>query len=133
MGKYNQSKGACSCVWNMCCLIVYHNVCCADRDRERPLPQPFLLPQNFSADVEAGPKKGSMSVTTMAKFITAVAHGVFAFKRYPSSIDFTLVADQICTKYSFVRDSVGNGHARKVAIFLLYQSYSLVFYVGVPG
>ena len=66
MGKYNESKGACSCVWNTCCLIVYHNVCCADRDSKRPLSQPFPLPQNFSADVEADLKKGSTSVTTMA-------------------------------------------------------------------
>ena len=64
MGNYNQSKGACSCVWNTCCLIVYHDVCCADRDSERPLlqplplSQPFPILQNFLADVEADLKKG---------------------------------------------------------------------------
>lgn len=99
-------------------------------DIERPLPQPFPLPLNFSADVEADLNKGFMSVTTMAKFITGIAHAVFAFKRYPTAIDFTLVAAQISTKYPFLKDVMGNGHARKVAYCLLYSSYSLVFYVA---
>jgi hypothetical protein len=58
-----------------------------------------------------------MSVTTVAKFVTTIAHAIFAFKRYPTSLDFTLIAIQIITKYPFLKGNTGNGHEYLVEMF----------------
>jgi hypothetical protein len=59
-----------------------------------------------------------MSVTTVAKFVTTIAHAIFAFKRYPTSLDFTLIAIQIITKYPFLKGITGNGHVRNLQSIL---------------
>lgn len=77
---------------------------------EQQLPNPFPLPQNYPVDVETDLKRGSMTVTTMRKFVTVVAHAIFALKRYPSLVEFTLVALQIVNNYPFLKNTGANPH-----------------------
>jgi hypothetical protein len=81
-----------------------------EEQQEQQLPNPFPLPQNYSVDVEVDLKRGSMTVTSMRKFLTAVAHAIYTLKRYPSLVKLTLVALQIANQYPFMKNTVENGH-----------------------
>lgn len=71
---------------------------------------PFPLPSNFSGDIESDLKSGVMTSRTMAAFMTAVAHSVFAQKRYPTHSDLEVVARSILHKYPFLSSAKGNGY-----------------------
>ena len=99
--------------------------------QEQQLPDPFTLPKNYPMDVDLDLKKGSLSVTTMRKFVTAIAHAIFALKRYPTLVEYTLVARQVVEKYSFLKNTVGNGHVcnpfSMLTIIYVYYLYTELF------
>jgi hypothetical protein len=76
-----------------------------DKDFDYPYP----LPTNFTDDVEVDLARKTMTSRTTATFLTAVAHSMFAKKRYPSRVDFQVVARTVVTTYPFMQSSSGTG------------------------
>ena len=72
-----------------------------------PLPNPFLLPKHFRADVEVALKSGKMTKETESAFLSAVASSMLIYKRYPTKDDYILVARTIVEKYKFMASPVG--------------------------
>ena len=52
-----------------------------------PLPDPFPLPQHYSAEVEAGLKAKKISNTARIAFTNKVASAMLCYKRYPTKDD----------------------------------------------
>lgn len=59
---------------------------------EKPLLNPFPLPQNFRTDAELALKTGKMTRETQKAFISAIAGSMLTYKRYPTKEEFTRVA-----------------------------------------
>lgn len=75
---------------------------------EKPLLDPFPLPQNFRVDVELALKTGKMTRETQKAFISAIAGSMLTYKCYPTKEEFTRVATNVVRKYTFLRSQVGS-------------------------
>ena len=80
----------------------------------------FVLPSNFSPEVEAALKEQAMTVRTTAALITAIARAMFALKKYPTSEEYTYVACCIVAKYPFLKSPLGNGYVRLSSLLIFY-------------
>lgn len=67
------------------------------------IPYPFLFPSHYRSDIEMGLKLKVMSPLTFTKFLTRIANVMFLYKRYPKRADYESVAEQIVTRYPFMR------------------------------
>ena len=75
---------------------------------EKPLPDPFPLPEHYRSDVEVGLKTGKMSREAKKSFLSSVASAMFGYKKYPTSEEYTRVALQMITKYPFLKPPSGS-------------------------
>ena len=73
-----------------------------------PLPDPFPLPQHYSAEVEAGLKAKKISSTARIAFTNKVACAMLCYKRYPTKEDYENVTRVITQKYPFMKAPVGS-------------------------
>ena len=78
------------------------------KKQEKPLEQPFALPQNFPKLVEDGLSTGRLIGNARTKFISTVAAAVFHKKAYPTRTELDHVARQITAKYQFMSDDKGS-------------------------
>ena len=76
---------------------------------EPPLPDPFLLPQNFRPDVELALKSENMTTNTRKAYLSQVASAIFGYKKYPIREEFMLLADQIIRRYPFLQSPMPDG------------------------
>ena len=89
-------------------------------DDKVPLPDPFILPKNYTPDVVSALKLGKMTLQTNKAFLSAVASSMFESKLYPSTDDYNNVARSIIAKYPFMKSPTGKPYV---------SSYNLSMYV----
>ena len=80
----------------------------SQKKSERPLPDPFPLPENFCYDVEVALKSGKMTRETTKSFYSTVASSMLSYKRYPTQEEYTRVAVEIVNKYPFLKSPSGS-------------------------
>lgn len=73
---------------------------------EDPLPDPFVLPENYRPDVEVALKTGQMTTETKKAYISQVPAAMFAKKHYPTRDEFQRVALDVIQKYPFLPSPV---------------------------
>ena len=73
-----------------------------------PLPDPFPLPQHYSAEVEAGLKAKKLRNTARIAFNSKVASTMLYYKCYPTKDDYDNVTCTIVQKYPFMKAPVGS-------------------------
>ena len=76
---------------------------CKTEDDAVPLPDPFLLPKFYRADVELALKSSTMTEDTTR---ACVAASMFTYKRYPTADDYRN-ARVIINKYPFLKSPTG--------------------------
>ena len=103
------------------------------QDDDTELQFPFPLPPNFSGDVETDLANRSMTSKTMAAFMTAVAHSVFAKKKYPSRLDFDAVARFVVDKYPFMLCATGTGYVSYLSAIYQYRKLNLHIHRNTSG
>ena len=91
---------------------------------ERPLPDPFPLPENFRYDVEVALKSGKMSRETSKSFLSAVASSMLSYKRYPSRDEYVMVAMTIINKYPFMKSPSGS----PTVSYIMYYLCTVLFF-----
>ena len=74
--------------------------------KEEPLPDPFVLPENYRPDVEVALQSGKMTSETRKAFLSQVAASIFTRKRYPSREEFLRVALDVVRRYPFLESPV---------------------------
>ena len=67
------------------------------------IPNPFPFPTHYRSDIELGLKQENMSALAFTKFVTRIANVMFLYKRYPKKGDYESVAEQIVTRYPFMK------------------------------
>jgi len=72
---------------------------------EGHLPNPFQLPQHFLATVEVGLPNESIGI--ISKFATCIASSILYFEQYPTTQEFTEVAQQVIEKYPWMKARLG--------------------------
>lgn len=70
---------------------------------EKPLPDPFPLPENFRPDVQVALKSGKMTTETRRAYLTQVASSIFNHKLFPTREELTRVALDIIKRYPFLQ------------------------------
>ena len=70
-----------------------------------PLPQPFPLPQHFTAPIEVGIRAEDVNI--VPKYISSVASSMLCHKRYPTIDEYIYVATLITTKYPWIKAQIG--------------------------
>ena len=75
------------------------------RDQENALPNPYPLPQNFPAVVEAGLSTENPRV--LPRFLSSVASSMLCYKQYPTRDEYVQVAHEIITKFPWMRAKLG--------------------------
>lgn len=75
----------------------------SQRKQEKPLPNPFQLPENFPSIVEAALLKKALFGHARTKFLTVVAQSIYFHKRYPTNEEyFHVVQQRIFEKWPFL-------------------------------
>ena len=75
------------------------------RDQENALPNPYPLPQNFPAVVEAG--LSTENPWVIPRFLSSVASSMLCCKQYPTQNEYVQVAHEIITKFPWMRAKLG--------------------------
>ena len=96
------------------------------QDQEVPLPRPFQLPQNYHDDIMKGLERKKLLGIDKAKFITAIAESIYAYKKNPTKEEYDHVALQIIKKWSFLGDK--NGHVRNYSHITNLLSVPIAMY-----
>jgi len=71
------------------------------RDLDVQLPNPYPLPQQFPAVVEAGIAAENPQIIT--KFLSCLASSRLCYKQYPTRDEYVQVAQQVINKYKSMR------------------------------
>ena len=90
---------------------------------EDHLPNPFPLPQYFPATVEVGLQNESIGI--ISKFATCIASLILCFKQYPTTQEFTGVAQQVIEKYPWMKARLGPPTVCYISILL--RTCSIVY------
>ena len=69
-----------------------------------PLPQPFPLPQHFTAPIEAGIRAEDANI--VPKYLSSVASSMLCHKRFPTIDEYIHVATLITTKYPWIKAQI---------------------------
>uniref|UniRef100_A0A1X7U1X0 Uncharacterized protein n=1 Tax=Amphimedon queenslandica TaxID=400682 RepID=A0A1X7U1X0_AMPQE len=77
------------------------------KEKEKPLPHPFIFPVNYRPEVEMCLKSGKMTKEARKQLLTSVASCMFSYKRYPTKEEFIQLAMEIIRKYPFMKSLTG--------------------------
>ena len=79
------------------------SVVIVEGQEDQDIPYPFPFPCHYRSDIEMGLSLKVMPPLAFTKFLTRIAHVMFMYKRYPKREDYESVADQVVTRYPFMR------------------------------
>lgn len=99
-----------------------------ERMPEEPLPNPFPLPQHFSAHVKVGLIHKDPHV--IPKFASSIASAILCYKQYPTTSELTQVAQQIISsdKYPWMKARVGPPTVSTIYNAVVVNNHPAVLY-----
>ena len=99
---------------------------------EKPLPVPFVLPNNYPPVVAAGIQAKNLTGRAMVKFITAIANAIFHHKSYPTWEEKEHVARQCVKTFPFLESNCGSVHVSGIYILhAIYFTYIVCMYSDI--